>query len=137
MNEQASKLWILRQLATIPACKPFEGANPQTSVTRRKQASNIVGWQVLIWWRLPLSCPDSVEANQTELRAKPEITVGRLGNRVDRTFGKTVANLPGRVRVLADVKRRVQCGGKGATRQENAQGHRGGCLSTLSPHVDI
>ena len=63
---------------------------------------------MLIRRRLPGDRPDTIEAEQAEFRAKPKITVGRLGNRSDDAFGKALADLPRRVRVLADVQRRIQ-----------------------------
>src|SRR5215813_9683817 len=64
---------------------------------------------MLIRRRLPGDGPNTVKAKQAELGSQPEITVGSLGNRADVAFSKAVANLPGRVRVLTDVERRVQC----------------------------
>ncbi len=76
---------------------------------------------MLIRWRLPGDVPDTIEAKQAEFRAQPEITVGRLGNGVDGAFGKAVADLPRRVRVLADVQRRIQRERARAPRQQYAQ----------------
>jgi hypothetical protein len=63
---------------------------------------------MLIRRRLPRHVPDTVEAKQAEFRAQPEITVGRLSNGLDCPFGKALADLPSRVRVLTDIQRRIQ-----------------------------
>jgi hypothetical protein len=54
--------------------------------------------------RLPGNVSDTVETKQAEFRSQPEITVGRLGNCVDKALGKAFANLPRRVRILANVQ---------------------------------
>src|SRR5215813_11418536 len=64
---------------------------------------------MLTRWRLPGKGLHTIEANQTKLGTQPEITVGRLSNAADDTFGKALADLPRRVRVLVDVERRIQC----------------------------
>ena len=76
--------------------------------------------------RLPRDVPDTVEAKQAELRTQPEITVGRLGNRDDLAFGKAVAELPRRVRVLVNVQRRIQRERGRAPRQQDASQHGAG-----------
>jgi HD-like signal output (HDOD) protein len=77
--------------------------------------------ELLIRWRLPLNVLQAIEAEQTEFRSKPEKTVGRLSNRIDRTFRKAVPDLPRCMRVLADVQRWIQCKRSGATGQQNGK----------------
>lgn len=63
---------------------------------------------MLIRWRLPRGCPDAIEAEQAKVRSQPEITIGRLGNRVDLAFGKSIANLPRSVCILTYIQRRIE-----------------------------
>jgi hypothetical protein len=80
--------------------------------------------------RLPWGGPNAVEAKQAEFCAKPEITVGRLSNRVDAACEKAFADRPRFVRVLIDVERWVQGGSARAPRQEDAERDTGS-----SPHA--
>src|SRR5277367_2952530 len=98
---------VVIQLAVLPTCKSFSGANPKTSIARGEHASNIGAREMLARGRLPRDAPNAVEAKQAEFRAEPEITVGCLGNRVDDGFEKAVANGPRVVGVLIDVERWV------------------------------
>src|SRR5687768_10036925 len=61
---------------------------------------------------------DAVETKQARFCPQPQITVGGLSNRGDFAFRKTIANLPRRVSVLADVEVRVQRERTRATRQQ-------------------
>jgi hypothetical protein len=74
------QLGVVSQLAVLPTCKPFTGANPETPVARGAQVSNIVAGETLALWRLPRNVPNTIEAKQAEFRAEPEITVGCLSN---------------------------------------------------------
>ena len=56
-------------------------------------------------------------------RAQPEVAVGRLGNRSDKPFGKALAGLPRRVRVLTDVERGIERENARAPRQQHASQH--------------
>src|SRR5262249_41690732 len=96
------------ELAALPACKPFESANPKSPVARREKLVNRVRRELLTRWRLPRDVPDAIEPKQTKFRSQPEIPVRRLGNAVDHAFGKAFANLPRRVRVLAHVQLRIE-----------------------------
>src|ERR1700734_3948233 len=86
---------VLSQLAVLPTCEPFSGANPKTPIARSEHASNIGAREMLARGRLPGETPNPVEAEQAEFRAEPEITVGCLSNRVDDGFEKAVTNCPG------------------------------------------
>ncbi len=70
----------MSQLAILPACKPFDGANPKTPIARSQKASNLAARETLTLWRLPGDAPNAIEAEQAEFRAEPKITVGRLSN---------------------------------------------------------
>jgi hypothetical protein len=98
---------VVGQLAVLPTCKPFRGANPKTSIAPGEHASNIGAREMLTRGRLPGDAPNAVEAKQAEFCAEPEITVGCLSNRVDDGFEKAVANGPRVVGVLIGVERRV------------------------------
>src|SRR5262249_7780278 len=106
-NILSGQLWILSKFPVLPTGKSFRGANPKRPVAGGQQTPYKVIRQILIRWRLPGDGPDAIEANQAEFRTQPEIAVGRLGNPSDGAFGKAVANLPRRVRVLTDVERRI------------------------------
>jgi hypothetical protein len=59
----------------------------------------------------------AIEARQTELRNQPQISVGRLDDGGDATFGKAVADLPRDVRELSDVER-GDCGIRAETHRQ-------------------
>ncbi len=69
---------------------------------------------------LPGDGSDTIEAQQPEFRAQPEIAVGRLGDGPNGAFGKSIADFPWRVRVLADVQRRIQRERAREPRQQDA-----------------
>src|SRR5262249_27964710 len=96
------------QLAVLPACQSFKGANPERPVARGEQANNKAAGELLTRWHLPRNGPDTIEAQQAEFSTEPEITVGRLGNGGDPALGKAGADLPRGVRVLADVELGIQ-----------------------------
>ena len=76
----SSELRVMSQLAVLPTCKSFIGANPKTPIARGEQASNMAAGEMLTCRRLPWDAPNAIEAKQAEFRAEPEITVGRLSN---------------------------------------------------------
>ena len=80
MNILSGKFRVLSQLAVLPTCKPFIGANPKTPIARGEQASNVAAGEMLTRRRLPWDEPNAIEAKQAEFRAQPEITVGRLSD---------------------------------------------------------
>src|SRR5258705_4007163 len=110
---------VLRELAILPACKSFGGANPKCPVSRSQQTENVIRGKLLIRWRLPGNVLDSIEAEQAEFGAQPKITVGSLGKCVNLAFGKAVANLPRCVCVLTDIQRWIQCEHTRAPRQQH------------------
>ena len=65
-----------------------------------------------------------IEAKQAEFGPQPEIAVGRLGNRGDGAFRKSLADPPRGVRVLADVERGIEREGARPHRQQNARQQR-------------
>src|ERR1044072_3277899 len=94
--------------------------------------------ELLIRWRLPLNVLQAIEAEQTEFRSKPEITIRRLSNRIDYPLGETVAAFPRRVSILTDVQRWIQRKRSGATGQQNASQNRlknTHVKSASNPHV--
>src|SRR5262249_5719587 len=70
--------------------------------------------------RLPLHHSDAVEAKETVLRAEPQVSVRRLTDGGNAIADEAVANLPGRVRVLTEVRRRIQGERPGTRRQQQA-----------------
>ena len=108
-------------LAVLPTGQPLTGPDPERAVARGEQAVNLAGGEMLIRWRLPGDSSDPIEANEGVLRSQPEIAVGRLGNRGDGAFGKALADLPRRVRVLTDVERRIERERTRAPRQQQAR----------------
>jgi hypothetical protein len=107
INSLSWNLWVQSQLAILPTGQPLMSANPKSSIARDQQPSNKIAGKMLIPRRLRREGPNAIEAKQAEFRSQPEITVGRLSNRLDRTFGKAFADLPGRMRVLVDIERWV------------------------------
>src|SRR5260370_34047456 len=86
-NQLSSQRRVLSQLAVLPTCKSFGGTNPKSPVSRGEQAENTAGREMLTRWRLPGDGPDTIEAQQPEFRTQPEITVGRLDNCANGSFG--------------------------------------------------
>jgi len=112
---------VIGQLAVLPTCQSFIGANPKAPVTRDEQSPNAgTGEMLTRRWR-PRDAPNTIEANQAEFFAEPEITIGRLSNRVNDTFKKAVTGRPRSVRVLIHVERRIQVGRTTAIRQADAK----------------
>jgi hypothetical protein len=95
------------QLAVLPTGKPRISANPKTPIARDEQRSNPAVWERLTRGRLPSGGPNAVEPEQAEFRAEPEITVGRLSNRVEGSREKAFADGPRFMRVLIDVERGI------------------------------
>jgi len=94
---------VLSQLAILPTGQPFVSANPKRSIARDEEFANKVAGKMLVPWRLPQDAANAIEAKQAEFRAQPEITVGRLRDRLDGAVGKAFADLPRGVRVLIDM----------------------------------
>ena len=102
------ELRIAGELATLPACKSFGGAEPKSTIAAGEQTTYVVAGERLTLWRLPENGVDAIEATQAGLGCKPDITVLGLSKLVDDTAGNALANLPRRVRILADVECRIQ-----------------------------
>ena len=73
----------------------------------RYQGSNVVAGEMLTRRRLPGNSADAIETQQSGLRRQPEVTVRGLSNFVDRARGKTLADCPRCVCVLADIERGI------------------------------
>src|SRR5215472_11029680 len=122
-NDLAGELLIFGELAALPTREAFQGADRKRAVAGGEQTVNTVGRERLIGWRLPWNVSDTVEPEQAELSAQPEIAVGGLGNCCDAPFGKALADLPSGVRVLADIESGIQREDTGAHRQHHATQH--------------
>lgn len=83
-------------------------SNPKCSVARDEQGPNRVATEIFTFSKLPRNGLDTVEREPPEFSAKPKIAIGRLRNCLDRAFPEAFANLPGRMSVLTDIKRRAQ-----------------------------
>jgi hypothetical protein len=105
---QSSQLRVLRELAVLPTYEPTPRTDPKSPVTRHDQFCDGVGREVLIWLWLPKYVADAIEAIQAKGCSQPEVTVGCLRDCDNGAFGKSVPDLPDRMRVLADVQRRIQ-----------------------------
>ena len=90
---------VARQSAIFPARQAFRCPNPQTPVAGAKDAIHYVAGQgLVVRWR-PGTELDSVKAEQIGTVHNPDVSVGRLRDRVGIT-GKAVLRSPGRVPVL-------------------------------------
>jgi hypothetical protein len=123
-----------REPAPAPTTEPFQRADPESPIARGKQAGDEVGGELLILGRLPGDGPDAIETKEAELRAQPKVAVRRLSDRGDRSLGKTLPDLPRRVRVLADVQRRIEREQARTPRQEGHHGDKGSPYSPRCPH---
>ena len=81
----------MRQTSAIPTDKAGVGTNPKSAVWGAEQPGDCSARQVLTRRRLPGDAAIAVESKQAEFRAKPKITIRRLGNGVDITFEETLA----------------------------------------------
>jgi|SRR5215471_15208069 len=107
-NSFAGKLLVLSEFSVFPICQSFRSTDPKRPVASAEQAENSAGRELLTRRWLPGNGPDAIKAKQTKLGTQPEIPVGCLSDRADDAFGKAVADLPRRVRVLANVKVWIQ-----------------------------
>jgi hypothetical protein len=57
----SSQLRVVRQLAVLPTCKPFSGANPKAPIARGEQTSDGSAGEMLTSWRLPWDTPNAIE----------------------------------------------------------------------------
>ena len=88
---------------TSPAKVPIQSVPSR----RHEQSVRRVGKLLPRRW-LPGDSVKSIEAEQTEFGAEPQIPIGRLGHREDRAHGEPVSGCPRRMPVLADVERRIE-----------------------------
>jgi hypothetical protein len=115
------KLRILGQLTVCPTGKTLKSPDPEGSVARGEQTSNPVVGEVGAG-RKPGHTPNAIEAQQTEFRTQPQITVARLRKGRDPLpLGEAFAEDPFGVRVLTDVETRIQRGRTRAGHQGDAQ----------------
>ena len=72
-------LGVLDQLVLFPACKALQGSDPESAVSGSEERSSGAREMLARQWT-PWDESHTIEANQAKFRAKPKITVGRLGN---------------------------------------------------------
>src|SRR4029077_14726568 len=99
-----------------------------------EQTQDVSGGKMLIRWQLPGDISDTIKTDQAEFRAQPEIPVRRLNNLDNLAFGKAIADLPRRVRVLADIQRRIQPK-RTRARQQDANQQKARCGNASSSSV--
>src|SRR4029453_1389526 len=99
---------ITSQPAVFQTGKASSGPNPETTVTRGTQRSDIAAGQGRSRWRVPGDAPNSIEPEQAGVRANPEIAIGRLSDGEEDAGEESIADLPCGVRVLTDVEDGVQ-----------------------------
>ncbi len=107
-DEVAVEFGVTSQPPVFQTGKASSGPNPETTVSRGTQRSDIAAGQVRSRWRVPGDAPNSIEPEQAGVRANPEIAIRRLSNGEDDAGEEPVADLPGRVCVLTDIEGRVQ-----------------------------
>src|SRR5262249_16968663 len=115
------QLCVRLELAILPACQSLRGADPERAVASGEQAEDLARRETLISWQLPGESPDAVEAKQAEFRPQPEVAIGRLRHGSDDALGEAVADLPGGMRILADVQRRIERERDGRRRDDTRQ----------------
>src|SRR5262245_18403330 len=108
VDRRSVELRILSQPTVLPARSAVDRPDPQRAVSRDEEASNEVAGERLSGREFPDCGFDAIEAQQSEFRTEPQITVGGLRDACDIAFGEAVADFPGGVGVLADVERGVQ-----------------------------
>ena len=117
MHKVFIKLRVTGQTSVIPADKASIRPNPKSAVWVTSRPVDCCVRQVLTRRRLPGDAAITVESKQAEFRAKPKITIRRLGNRVDIALEEPIPNGPGGVRVLANLQRGAQ---RESARQQQA-----------------
>src|SRR5215471_5267454 len=117
---RSSQRVVPSQPPILPACQTLIGADPQRSVSGGKQAENVIRREALIHWWFPRPIAHAVETEQTELSAKPQITVWRLSNGINSAFGETVTNLPSRVDILTHIQPCIQSERRSRRQQHSA-----------------
>src|SRR5262249_20715543 len=104
----SAELRVHSERSGLPARHAVEGGDPQRPVARGEQRRDVSRRKTPTRRRLPRNRPNAVEAKQAELRAEPDIAVGRLRERGDGSLREAFSDSPGGVDVLADVERRIQ-----------------------------
>src|SRR5271165_6554393 len=84
VNSEPAERRMLRQLTVLPTHQSVEGADPESSVACRHEGPDLGSPKLLPRRQWQRRRSNSVEAKHTGLSAQPEITVGRLGDCVDR-----------------------------------------------------
>src|SRR5262249_38789490 len=102
------EIGVSGQRAILPADQTTSRSNPERSVLRREQSNDLVGRERLIPRRLPGHGSHAVKAHEAEVCTEPEVSVRGLGDRIDPPPAETLADLPGAVRILTDIERRVE-----------------------------
>jgi len=95
---------IMCEFAILPTCYSFCSADPKSSIATGDQSADIIARKVFALRRLPRHCANAIEAKQAGFCRKPEVAVGCLSNLVDGACGKTLADFPRGMRILADVE---------------------------------
>jgi hypothetical protein len=101
------KLRVMGQASAIPTDKAGIRTNPKSSVSGAEQFGDCSARQVLTRRRLPGDAAIAIESKQTEFRAEPKITIGRLCNGVDITLEESLTDWPRGVGVLINVEGRI------------------------------
>ena len=130
----AVKFGVTSEPPVFQTGKASSGPNPETTVLRGTQGSDVAAGQLRSRWRVPRDAPKSIEPEQAGVRANPEIAIGRLSNGEDDAGEESVADLPRGVRVLSDVEGGVQRERTNAVPQENRQRDDDGSSHARSIH---
>src|ERR1700738_4870455 len=88
--------------SVVPTRQPTQGSDPEGSVASRQQAPYRSARKLLPGRQRQRQRTNAVETHYTGLGAQPEITVGRLRDRVDRPIQESAAKGPRVMRVLDD-----------------------------------
>jgi hypothetical protein len=119
-NDQSARQLVYGRIAKDPAvvhpAYPGSGAHPQAAAGRGAQTTDIRAWQSRAGSGRPLHESHSIESHQARAGAQPEISVGRLGQRLDRWKRTALFLGPTRAQVLTD-------GESGIHRKQRPSGH--------------
>jgi len=124
------------QLATAPTRETLPRSDPEGAVTRAQQSDYPVVGKRTTLRRLPMGHAHTVEAHQAGFCPQPQEPVLRLSNRCDVARYEALPNSPGSVRVLADIKPRIQgqCVGTLQAKQTGQQEPNGGARRAAHRH---
>ena len=112
------------EAAVTPAGQAFKRADPEGAVTCAEQTVDARDGRLLASRRLPPYEPDAVEMKESGPAPEPQVAVGCLGHRENAVQREPVADRPRRVRVLADLERRIQREEGSRCEQQRDCGHR-------------